>query len=310
MGSVPLEIPLAEVPVDAATAEVALAADGQDHGWSAGLRVGFRFAFCYLTGYCLLNGNATMLEAIPVWGEKVQEFFAGSLVYPAQYLAQHVFHVAPPGDKIHLTGSGDTAIAWIAHLVLLVAALVAGAVWSALDRRRRHYQTLLAWLRFLIRLTLGFGMVTYGLLKVFPLQMPAPSMISLSEPLGMHSPMAVLWNFIGMNPVYETICGGAELLGGLLLLFRRTALLGALLTAFVVTNVLLYNLCFDVPVKLYAGHLLLLALFVTLPDVRQLYRFFWLHQAAAPTGVWVPPARRAWFRRATIGIEVGLRCWR
>ena len=147
-------------------------------------------------------------------------------------------------------------------------------------------------------------MVGYGLAKIFPMQMSVPNITQLSEPFGMHSPMAILWQFIGSSTVYEIVCGSAEFLAGALILFRRTALAGALFTAFVVTNVLLYNLCFDVPVKLYAGHLLLLALFVVLPDVQPLFRFFWLHQPAVPTGVWVPPSSRRWFRRTTIAVEV------
>ena len=147
-------------------------------------------------------------------------------------------------------------------------------------------------------------MVGYGLAKVFPMQMAVPTVASLAEPMGMHSPMALLWSFIGASPVYEIVCGAAELLAGLLILFRRTALAGALLTAFVTTNVLLFNVCFDVPVKLYAGHLLLLSLFVILPDIQPLFRFFWLHQPAEPTGVWVPPSSRRWFRRATIAVEI------
>jgi hypothetical protein len=289
---------------DEATDLSPIAADSQSHRWSTATRIGFRFAFCYLAAYCLCNGNATALGVIPKFGDKLQDWLADIFVYPAQYLAGHLFHIAPPGDKIHPTGSGDTAINWISVLLVLVLSALATVIWSALDRRRPHYQTLSAWLRFLVRLTIGLGMVNYGLYKVLPMQMPVPSITSLSEPYGMHSPMAILWSFIGINPVYEIICGTAELLGGLLILFRRTALFGALLTAFVVTNILLYNLCFDVPVKLYAGHLLLLSLFVTLPDVVPLYRFFWLHEPAAPTGVWVPPSRRVWFRRTTIAIEI------
>ncbi len=228
-----------------------------------------------------------------------------TVLLPAQYLAQHLFHVAPPGDKIHSTGSGDTAIIWIAVGLLLAVSILATAMWSAVDRRRLQYQTLAAWLRFLIRLTVGFGLVVYGIDKVFPLQMPPPSIASLSEPMGMHSPMALLWSFIGVNPVYEMICGGAELLAGLLLLLRRTALVGAIFTAFVMSNVLLYNLCFDVPVKLYAGHLLLLALFLTLSDAGVLWRIFWLHRPAAPSGAWAPPSTRTWARRTIIGVEIG-----
>jgi hypothetical protein len=307
MSSAPLDPPLEATlgtPTDDSTAIRPIPADTTPHRWSYAARIGFRFAFCYLATYCFFNGNATVFECIPAIGDTIQAWLANVFLYPAQYLAQHLFHVPPPGDKIHPTGSGDTAIIWIALLILLILSALATIIWSILDRRRPHYQTLSAWLRFLIRLTLGFGMVVYGMAKVIPMQMQPPSITSLSEPFGMHSPMALLWNFIGANPVYEIICGSAELLGGLLLLFRRTALFGALVTAFVVTNVLLYNLCFDVPVKLYAAHLLLLALFITLPDVRQLFRFFWLHQPAAPGGVWVPPAKRPLFRRATIAIEI------
>jgi hypothetical protein len=277
--------------------------DGYNDRWSLPTRIAFRFAFCYLGGYCLVSGNATIWSCIPVASDRIQDMLSRMFTLPAQYLAGHLFHVTPPGNHLHPTGSGDTAIFWIACLLLLLVSFVITAIWSALDRRRPNYQTLAAWLRFLIRLTLAVGMVTYGLAKVFPLQMPAPTIDSLSEPLGMHSPMSLLWNFIGVNPWYETVCGAAELLAGLLLLFRRTALAGALFTVFVVANVLLYNLAFDVPVKLYAGHLLLLALFVILPDARALFRFFWHHEPSRPTGVWVPPTTRPAFRRATIAFE-------
>lgn len=293
-----------QTPLDASVAEQPIQQDAMPHPWSGWLRAGFRLAFCYLGGYCLFSGNATVWNAIPFAGYWIQSVVARVFALPAEYLAKNVFHVAPPGNMLHLTGSGDTAINWISALLLLVVSLVATGAWTVLDRSRPHYQTLSAWLRFLIRLTLGMGMVSYGISKIFPLQMPQPSLSSLSEPLGMHSPMSVLWNFIGLNPWYESICGAAEFLAGVLILFRRTALAGALFTAFVVSNVLLYNLAFDVPVKLYSGHLLLLACFVVLPDVAALWRFFWRHEPAAPTGVWVPPAKRSWFRRATQTIEI------
>jgi hypothetical protein len=44
-----------------------------------------------------------------------------------------------------------------------------------------------------------------------------------------------------------------------------TLLLGALLVAATTTNVLLLNLSYDVPVKLYSVHLLVMALFLAAP---------------------------------------------
>ena len=296
-------------PVDASVATQPMVEDGQPHRWSLGKRIAFRLAFCYLGGYCIFSNNVTIWSVVPSLGTSkgtliLSRAVARAFLMPAQYLAGHLFHVAPPGDRLHGTGSGDTAINWIVLLLLLAVSVIATAVWSVLDRRRPHYQTLEAWLRFLIRLTLGLGMVVYGLDKVFPLQMAPPSVSSLAEPLGMHSPMAVLWDFIGVNPLYEMVCGWAEFLAGVMLLFRRTALAGAIFSVFVIANVVLYNFFFDVPVKIYSAHLLLLALFVILPDAKALFRFFWKHEPAAPTGVWVPQPKRRWFRRATLVVEV------
>src|SRR5262249_29240551 len=65
---------------------------------------------------------------------------------------------------------------------------------------------------------------------------------------------------------------------GLLLFFRRTATLGALLTFGVMAHVTLMNLCFDVPVKLYSAHLTLLSLFAAAPDLPRLASVLWFHR--------------------------------
>ncbi len=134
--------------------------------------------------------------------------------------------------------------------------------------------------------------------------MPPPSVAVLNEPVGNMAPMTLLWNLIGLNPVYEIICGSAEVLGGILLLYRRTALAGALLSAFVITNVVLYNFCYDVPVKLFAVNLLLSVILLALPDTLSLGRFFWSHKPAAPTAAWVPPAGRRSGRTAILVTEI------
>jgi hypothetical protein len=230
--------------------------------WSPLTRFSFRFAFCYFMMYALGCGNATLCQVIPV------------------------------GAHIHATGSGDTAIDWIACGVMLALAIVLTLLWTALDRSRDQHPKLFYWMRFILRLTLGVAMINYGFAKVFPLQMSLPSLAVLNEPLGNTSPMTLLWTLIGLNPLYELICGTTEVVAGVLILFRRTALLGALFTAFVVSNVVLYNFFFDVPVKLYATHLLLMSLVIVAPDLRSLYRYFIQHQPAVPAGDVLSPASR------------------
>jgi hypothetical protein len=276
--------------------------------WTPLGRLAFRIAFIYFFCFLFLFGNGTLFQIIPVVGHWIQQKLTWPFNHLAEWVGQHLFHLSGLAAHWHPTGSGDTTLHWILSGLFVTFALVGGLLWTAIAtlrrNRRTEYQTLYAWLRFLLRLTVGMFMVGYGFAKLFPIQMAPISIAILNEPFGQTSPMTLLWSLIGFNPIYESICGAAEIIGGVLFLFRRTALLGAIVSAFVLANVVLYNFFFDVPVKLFAANLLLSCLFLVLPDVSALFRFFWNHQPAAPTGVWVPPATRRSFRIATLIVEI------
>ncbi len=281
--------------------------------WSFGTRLAFRFAFCYLMIYALGCANATLWEIIPFHiGEHLEDWTSWPFFHGAQWLGQHMFHLTGVGAKLHGTGSGDTILNWIAVGIMLAVAILLTLIWTAFselrspERRPQAYPKLFFWFRLTLRLTLGVAMLGYGLAKLFPLQMSPPSLAVLNEPLGNTSPMTMLWTLIGLNPVYEMICGAAEVSAGILILFRRTGLLGELLTAFLATNIVLYNFCFDVPVKLYAAHLLLMSIAFIVPDMPSLFNFFYLHRPAKPIDGWVKPARRYGLRIETITVIIVL----
>jgi hypothetical protein len=275
--------------------------------WSGFSRFAFRIGFLYFFCFIFCFGNGTIFDLFPVVGDWIDTAFTWPLNHLAEWTGQHVFHLTGLAAHWHPTGSGDTNLNWILNGLFVVFAVLGGLVWTLVamlrGNRRKEYSTLFAWLRFGLRLTCGFFMLDYGLAKVFPLQMAPISIGILNEPVGNMSPMTFLWTLIGMNPVYEIVCGVAEVVGGILLLYRRTALLGALFSAFVISNVVLYNLFFDVPVKVFAMNLLLALSFLALPDLRSLLSFFWLHKPAAPAGSWIPPATRRWYRITLLVVE-------
>jgi hypothetical protein len=86
--------------------------------------------------------------------------------------------------------------------------------------------------------------------------------------------MGDLWYSIGASPAYEIFTGCAEVLAGILLIFPRTTVLGALLTLMDLIMVFMLNMTYDVPVKLFSFHLLLMALFLLGPDISRLFDFF------------------------------------
>lgn len=229
--------------------------------WELPRRIGFRFLFSYLTLYT--TGLFGLTNVIVPW---VSTRLLG--------------WTAPP--PIQTSGSGDTLFHWVQALAVLGLAVAATLVWSVLDRRRTHYHTLSACLRAWLRYGLGVALIGYGMAKVIQTQFPPLGSYNLSRTLGEASPMGLLWNFMSYSAGYNLFTGLAEAVPGVLLIFRRTALVGALVAVAVMTNVVALNFFYDVPVKIFSTHLLLIALVIASPDLPRLARLLVIDNQIPP----------------------------
>ena len=215
------------------------------------------------------------------------------------WVGRHLFQVEALS---HPTGSGDTMFKWVQAFCFLLLALAATVVWTLLDRKRRDYKRLYEWLEVYVRFGLAVVMIEYGAMKIIPDQFGPPSLERLMEPFGDASPMALLWTFMGASAPYTTFSGLTEWLGGVLLLFRRTSLLGALVCIGALTNVVMLNFCYDVPVKQYSSHLLAMAIFLAAPHLRRLAGLLVLNRPVPPA----PEPRlihRPWLRRGALAFQ-------
>jgi hypothetical protein len=147
-------------------------------------------------------------------------------------------------------------------------------VWVWADRRRPRATWTADALRVLLRYSIALGLTSYAIAKILPLQFPPLNAFSLEQRLGQLPPMALLWSFMEYSRPYNFFGGAMELAVVLLLCFRRTALLGALLCLVVMTNVALLNYAYGVQVKLYATLIVASALVLVLYDSRRLFEFF------------------------------------
>ncbi len=263
--------------------------------WGQAKRILFRFAFVYL-----------LLYNLPFPLDYVFLFWNVSEPYQAFWS----FVVPEVGDKVFgvdtsvlPNGSGDTTYNYVQVFCFLVLALAATAIWTYLDRRRANYARLHEWLRVYVRFALALTMIGYGAVKVIPSQFPSPSLDRLIQPFGDASPMGLLWTFMGASVAYEVFGGLCEMLGGLLLVFRRTTLLGALVSIGVLTNVVMLNFSYDVPVKLFSAHLLAMAAFLALPDLARLANLLVFNRRAEPAAI-RPLFRRRWLHRGAMVLRV------
>ncbi|MES1242411.1 MAG: hypothetical protein ABUT39_12390 [Acidobacteriota bacterium] len=276
--------------------------------WGFGKRLLFRYLFSYLFLFIF----PFPLYYIPYVGQALGPFFdlweKGTL-----WMGRLVF-----GREIvvHPSGSGDTAHDWADFFFRLLLAVAVTLVWSLLGlllrkRKRLDYDRLHGWLRIYVRFSLASAMISYGAYKLIPSQMPAPTLDRLLQPLGDASPMGLLWTFMGASAAYSIFTGAAEMLGGLLLTTRRTTLLGALVSIGVMSNVVMLNFSYDVPVKLYSSHLLFEAFFLAAPDLRRLLDVLVLNRPSEPAPL-RPLFRRRGLEWGTLALRtafVGFLAW-
>jgi hypothetical protein len=263
--------------LDASALQNAATADSATRSaWSLPRRVAFRFVFCYLVLYTL---------PFPIGYVPFTDYL--STKYSTMWLpivvwfGAHVLRLRQP-ITIFSNGSGDTTYDYVLRLCLLLLAVLGTIVWSLVARPSVNYAHLDRCLRFYVRLSLGGIMLTYGALKIIQSKFPPPGLAKLLEPYGDASPMGLLWTFMGASHAYNVFAGAAAILGGVLLILPWFTTLGALITIGVVTNIFALNMCYDVPVKLFSFHLLLMAAFVAAPDLRRLYSFFLLNRSPEP----------------------------
>jgi uncharacterized membrane protein YphA (DoxX/SURF4 family) len=250
--------------------------------WRPITRLAFRFAFCYFGLYCLIAFQ-NVFEFLPY--EQISHWFV-------PWVGQHVLHLSTP-IAYFISGSGDKTSDWVLLFCHLVISIVATVVWTIFGRRK-EYTRLNEWLRVALRYALALTMFAYGSAKVVKLQFADPSLGRLIEPLRDVSPMGLLWTFMGFSTPYTFFAGACELLGGVLLFFRRATTLGALVTAAAMMNVAVLNYAYDVPVKLLSTHLLLMCGYLLIPDFRSMCDFFIRNQPAAPAPVQPHFAAKRW----------------
>lgn len=206
--------------------------------------------------------------------------------------------------KVRPNGSGDTTWNWLQELAILLLASLGSIVWLIAARSRANHEKLAYWLRIYLRYYLAATMLSYGLVKVFPLQFGTITTYRLYERLGDMSPMGLLWTFMAYSKGYQLFGGLMEVVAGLLLIFRRTTILGALLSAGVMLNVFMMNLFFDVPVKIFSFWLMLIGIYLLSADAKRLWQFFILNvptQAAQEIKVF---ADKKWFSIGRIVLKL------
>jgi hypothetical protein len=160
---------------------------------------------------------------------------------------------------------------------------VAGcAVWSSLDRKRQEYNRLHYWFSKVLVAGLSAILFSYGVVKIFPVQMAMPSIRTLDRNVGALSPFDLVWTTLGYGAPYQIFGGALEMTGALLILFSRTRPAGLLVVLSVILNIIALNYTYQIGVLVLSFYILLITLFLLAPYARSLTRLLFRGKVAIP----------------------------
>lgn len=255
--------------------------------WNIYKKISFRFFFLLLSLFIILNNNGafTFLSSVL----QLPNLVLHDLI---PWFSKHIIHYNYD-FTIYTNGSGDTSYDWVLLLFMFLVSVIGSIIWSVLDRKRKSYNAAYYWLVVLVRFYLAFTLIFYGLIKVVKLQFPDPSLTRLLQPFGDASPMGLAWTFLGFSKGYNIFMGIVEV-SAILLLFRRTVVVGGFLSLAATAHVMAMNYFFDVPVKLLSTALVVMSLFILAPHFLKLYRFFLKYESQQLDKMYRPTFKKRW----------------
>jgi hypothetical protein len=225
---------------------------------------------------------------------------------PGIWLARILFHMPGPMTMASAGDNGDVGEEWARLLLCVAVGVVVAIAWTIADRARPRAAWVEGGLRVMLRYSIALGLVSYAVAKILPQQFPPLRPFDYETRVGELTPMGLLWTFMRYSRPYSFFGGVMESVAIVLLCFRRTATLGALVTLAVMTNVALMNLAYDVQVKLYAIMIVASAGVLVLYDARRLLAVFVTNQGVPPASQptlfegWMPRALRSTIKLALV----------
>ncbi len=256
----------------------------------------FRFCFIFILTFILLANNGTFFFL-----QHLLVLIRPFLIDLIRTFGKTFFDLS--SNASYINGSGDTAMQWIQLLLILIFSAVGTLIWSLLDRKNKSYPRLYYWLTVMVRYYIAFMLLNYGMVKLTHSQFPFPTLLRLTEPLYKFSPMGLAWTFYGASNPYNIFMGIAEVMG-ILLLFRKTTTLGAIITFAVSVNIMATNYFFDVPVKLVSTALALLSLFLLAPNIQRLMGLLIAQKTVKLIPLPAPIYNKRWKKITMISIKV------
>ncbi len=263
MSTIDINSELTQKSLDSKQTESVSKADSSSNSriWTNTQKISFRVAFIYFLLLCLPTYTAFYKHLFGLEFSKITYHDFQSIVafWPPQFIL------------IESEEGVFGLFNYINLFLVFVVALVGGGIWTLLDKKAINYSKLYYWIRVLARYRLAYGMVGWGLKKAFPMQMVYPTVGMLNTSFVDMAEKKLYWSHVGVSFEYTVFLGFAEIIPGLLLLNRKTSVLGAALAAVVTFNICIANHAYDAGVAVPAAYFALIGTFIAWYDLPKIW---------------------------------------
>lgn len=262
--------------------------------WKGYEKILFRIAFIFFIAISIPN--------TPEWYAQLIALDWRHLNY------RDLYDIARFGSGINFFGNKIFGTSLLGYANWITTALIAtggGLLWTWIVKLRKteraEYFDLYYWLRVVVRYRAGIGIIGFGFTKLLPVQMPYPSLGVLNTNFGDLTAQKIYWLSIGIVPWYQIFAGVVEVAAGTLLFFRKTTTLGAILLAAALGDIVYVNFAYDGGVHVYSSYFVLLAAFLLIQDVPNVYRLLVQERLTVPVNYY--PV----FNKAGNALRIGLK---
>lgn len=187
--------------------------------------------------YQLHHKRTNMQPTIPFFRKFLLYFIAGLVCSMTTLRIVTRLALETGGNPSHTPAP---LIAVAPALLIFLAGLVYPFVWQLSRQRKETDRERQAAGQFLICYGIALNLAMIGLQKWFGLQAHT-HLALLDNPLSSFSGEDLSWAYFGRSPAFFNVIGGFQIIGSVLLVFRRTRLAGVLVLLPVMVNIFLMD---------------------------------------------------------------------
>ncbi len=164
---------------------------------------------------------------------------------------------------------------------IVIIAILGGLVYAHLWHEKENAGAVNSGIRHavlqgVIRYWLAYSISVYGFAKILKTQLQSPE-FNLDIPLGELSGFALTWYYFGYSYTLAVILALFQVGGSILLLFRRTTLIGVMVLLPVMVNIVLINMFYQIAAGAFFNSVIytISLTFLLLLDFQKLKTAFW-----------------------------------